>query len=76
MSRARVIITNQRITNKKCSFSGVEKIITSAINESRKENIIQDTLTNLQRKINFEIEEQMIGDDRISFALSGAKEIR
>lgn len=59
----------------KCSFEGVDKIITPAFNEAKKDNIVSDTLNNIQKAANLEIEDQKIESNLISFHLQGSKNV-
>ncbi len=57
-----------------CSFNGVNEIILPKL-EQPKENLIIDTLDNVQKKINWSIGEQTITKDKISFNLKGAENV-
>lgn len=57
-----------------CSFKGVNEIIIPKL-VVPKDNIITDTLDNVQRKINWSIYKQTITPEKISFNLKGAENV-
>lgn len=59
----------------KCSFKGVDSVITPSFEEAKKTNIVLDKINFLQRKLNLEIDKQEIEDDRITFSLTGSTNV-
>ena len=62
---------------KKCSFEGVNEVIQPNLDVPKevKDNVVTGTLNEVQKKINLKIENQKIQKDKISFNLSGSKNL-
>lgn len=60
---------------KKCSFEGVEKILTTKLKLGKQENWFIENVNFLQNKINLEIETKEINEDHILFSLNSAKNL-
>lgn len=57
-----------------CSFKGVSDIIIPKF-DGPKDDFVRDTLDNIQKKINWKINEKYISEDKIWFNLSGAENV-
>ena len=60
---------------KKCSFAGVTEIIVPSFEEAQKENAVLDKVNFYQKKLNLEIHQQNITAKKISFSLTGSKNL-
>lgn len=59
----------------KCSFKGVEDIIIPSFEDAQKTNILLSKINYFQRKLNLDIDMQEIDDKKITFSLTGSKNV-
>lgn len=58
-----------------CSFKGVEQIIVPSFEDAQKSNIFLSKVNFYQRKLNLEIDMLELDDDKITFSLTGSKNL-
>jgi hypothetical protein len=62
-------------TKYECSFKGVLEVEVPSFEQAKKQNILLTKINFFQKKLNLEIEEQEVTDDRIIFSLTGSTNI-